>query len=220
MIEKNAYLDVLDKILPTKKEEKIRKSGYSNKIKNIDDLLQNVELRKKCFSIIAWDNSNVPQRGRFYTMGVDEQYDEIVLLMEDLGLIKADWEYLGKQPHRQVGYRLINIAYGVDKFFDLLDRINGKTAIIKKQTLEFIARHSGEQSSGSHLVDLLETWGVPKSLIEYPNTKWRMIDTVLTYYASSSSPEDHQMLFKIIEEIAHPLMYAGDKEKSLEVQDK
>jgi hypothetical protein len=59
---------------------------------------------------------------------------------------------------------------------------------------------------------------VPDKLIAYPNTKWRMIYDVLLYYASTPLADERQMLFKIIEEVVHPLLYDGDEQAALEVQ--
>ena len=47
-----------------------------------------------------------------------------------------------------------------------------------------------------------------------------MIDDVLNALSRSSSPSDQEMMFKIIEQAAHPLMHGGDRLKAKEVQDK
>jgi len=83
--------------------------------------------------------------------------------------------------------------------------------IIREQTLEHIARHLGDSGSGSQIVGWLQSWSVPDSLIEYPNTKWRMVYSILSYYAYSEKKKDNKMLFKIISEILHPIMYNGDR---------
>lgn len=87
-----------------------------------------------------------------------------------------------------------------------------KTPVIRERTLEHIARHLGDLGSGTQIVGWLQSWGVPDGLIEYPNTKWRMVHSVLSYYAHSTERKDHEMLFKIIGEILHPTMYNGDKQ--------
>lgn len=193
------------------------KNTYSDKIKTVNDLLRNKELVKAFKTVFMYgDNIN---RGHYYTIPTDETNDHFISLFIDLGLITYDWDELKKQTHRQIGNRIIEFSFNADTILDIFDRLNGKNAIIKKQTLEFISRHIGDQGSGDQLVGFFQAWGVPNSLIDYPNTKWRMINTILTYYATSTHPEDHQMLFKIIEEATHPLMYSGNKEKALEIQD-
>ena len=74
-------------------------------------------------------------------------------------------------------------------------------------------------ASGTQLVRWLEGWGVSSNLIVYPNTKWVMAYDILNHYASSLEEVDRRMLFKIIEEMTHPLIYGGDKDKSLNIQD-
>ncbi len=86
-----------------------------------------------------------------------------------------------------------------------------KLPTIREQTLEHIARHLGDRGSGPQIVGWLKSWGVPSSLIEYPNTKWRMVYSILSHYAHLLEKKDREMLFKIIGEMLHPLMFGGDK---------
>lgn len=83
--------------------------------------------------------------------------------------------------------------------------------IIKAKSLELIAKKIGDMDSGSNLVEILTNCGVKQELIEYPNTKWRMVYSVLFALATSSKLQDQEVLFKIIEEAAHPLMHNGDE---------
>lgn len=92
--------------------------------------------------------------------------------------------------------------------------------IIKRKTLELIAIKIGELDSGSSLVEFFTNCGVKRELIEYPNTKWRMIYSVLLTLASSQNKKDKRTLFKIIEEACHPLMYGGDKNLAKKTADK
>lgn len=86
-----------------------------------------------------------------------------------------------------------------------------KPPIIRDHTLERIARFLGDHGSGPQIVELLRSWGVPDHLIVYPNTKWRMVYDVLLYYSHSAHTKDHDVLYKIIAEMLHPLMFNGDK---------
>lgn len=86
-----------------------------------------------------------------------------------------------------------------------------KIPAIREQTLEHIARHLGDHGSGPQIIGWLKSWGVPDVLVEYPNTKWRMVYSVLSHYAHSTEKENREMLFKIIGEMLHPLMFGGDK---------
>ena len=85
-------------------------------------------------------------------------------------------------------------------------------SIIKAKSLELIARKIGNLDSAPNLKTFLTDCGVEKKLIEYPNTKWRMIYTVLIILATSQNPKDQETLFKIIEEASHPLIHNGDEE--------
>ena len=98
--------------------------------------------------------------------------------------------------------------------------LDSSQSIIKPKSLELIAREIGDLDSGSNLVKFLTNRGVKRELIEYPNTKWRMIYSVLLALASSQNKEDRRTLFKIIEGACHPLMYGGDKTLAKEATDK
>ena len=100
---------------------------------------------------------------------------------------------------------------------EIYQRLEGKKGIIKSQTLERIARHFRSIRTGGTIIDLFKEWGVPASLINYPNTKWWTVFEVLHYYSNSPEKEDHEMLFKIIAEILHPLMYGGNKDEAKRV---
>jgi hypothetical protein len=93
-------------------------------------------------------------------------------------------------------------------------------SIIKPKSLELIAKEIGDLDSGSNLVEFLTNCGVKRELIEYPNTKWRMIYSVLITLASSRNKKDRRTLFKIIEGACHPLMYGGDKNLAKKTTDK
>ena len=98
--------------------------------------------------------------------------------------------------------------------------LDSSQSIIKPKSLELIAREIGDLDSGSNLVEFLTNCGVKRELIEYPNTKWRMIYSVLLTLASSQNKDDRITLFKIIEGACHPLMYGGDKILAKKTTDK
>ncbi len=88
----------------------------------------------------------------------------------------------------------------------------GPTApIVRDHTLERIARFLGDHGSGPQIVEWLRSWGVADHLIVYPNTKWRMVYDVLLHYSHSTDKKDHELLYKVIAEMLHPLMFNGDK---------
>ena len=93
-------------------------------------------------------------------------------------------------------------------------------SIIKPKSLELIAREIGDLETGTNLIDFLTDCGVDKKLIEYPQTKWRMVYNVFIALATSSNPKNQEILFKIIEEASHPLMHNGDEQVAKTYEDK
>jgi len=92
--------------------------------------------------------------------------------------------------------------------------------IIKPKTLELISKEIGDLDSGINLIGFLTGFGVKRELIEYPQTKWRMINDVFIKLATSDKPKDQKLLFSIIEEASHPLMHSGDEQKAKIFQEK
>jgi len=202
-------LEVVEKEKEGRKErvKDGKKSKHSNKIKTIDDLLMNIPLRDKCS--VFFDSFSGLEGNCGYDVD-DEEKKETVFLLEDLGLISAVFECEEEQPQE------IIVTLHPEKIAEFTDRVRGKKSVIKKQALEFIARHIGELDSGTNLVEFLKDCGVPDSLIVYPNTKWRMIYDVLLYYACMPKFQDRKILAEIIERAAHPLMHNGDKKAAEE----
>ena len=93
-------------------------------------------------------------------------------------------------------------------------------SVIKSKTLELISLDIGDLDTGTNLINFLTDCGVNNKLIEYPQTKWRMIYSVLIALATSPNPKDQETLFKIIEEASHPLMYNGNEELAKKNEDK
>ncbi|OGI25783.1 MAG: hypothetical protein A3J76_00985 [Candidatus Moranbacteria bacterium RBG_13_45_13] len=100
-----------------------------------------------------------------------------------------------------------------------IEKTYNASPLIRSKTLELIACEIGEFETGENLKNFLTDCGVNESLIEYPQTKWRMIYSVLVALSKSTNLNDRKILFKIIEESVHPLMHKGDKERALEIQD-
>jgi len=92
--------------------------------------------------------------------------------------------------------------------------------LIKPKTLELIAQEIGNLGTANNLIDFLNDCGVDKKLVEYPQTKWRMVNAILQTLATSPIPKDQETLFKIIEEASHPLMHNGDEELAKKYEDK
>lgn len=193
-------------------QESGRRSFYSSHTKTVNDLLKNFELVRKFRSIFHYGEKL--KRGFNYKIPTEEENDEFIALLIDLELAEYDWNELKKQKHREVGNRLIEFRFNGDKILDIFDRLECRKPIIRKPTLEKISVQLANIATGLEIVEYLKGWGVSEGLIEYPNTKWRTVFGVLSYYANSPDQEDHKMLLKIIAEILHPLLYSGSWEQS------
>ena len=107
------------------------------------------------------------------------------------------------------------------KLHEYKQKVLGKSqrSIIKALALERIARDMGDSDTATGLIDLLNECEVPKHLIIYPNTKWRMINDIFRVLATSTEPSDHTLLFAIMEEHYHPIRYNGDTRAAQEKRD-
>jgi len=209
----------LERVVRERKREpqEIKKSKHSNKIKSVDNLLADIALRNECLNFFNHFGNIAELEDCHYSYGIlDEKSQEIVYLLEDLGLISVSYDY----DDNWVGPQEVTVNFnkkGITELF--IDRAKGKNSIIKKQALEFIAQNLASSNTFNELVEFLSDLGVPKSLL-MPNTKWRMVNDVLVYYASCPLSKDQKMVFKIIEEAAHPLMHNGDKERAKETRER
>ncbi len=95
---------------------------------------------------------------------------------------------------------------------ELRQMIKPNKPLIRLQTLQLIAKKIGELNSGTDLIIFLRDCGVDEKKIEYPQTKWRMIFSILEYLALSTSAEDRKILFTILESACHPLMHKGSSD--------
>ncbi|MDD3307917.1 MAG: hypothetical protein PHO29_12580 [Acetobacterium sp.] len=154
----------------------------------------------------------------FYTYPGYERDDELILLLENLGLIKADWETMEKQTHREVGNRTIDFVYEGKTIKDFLDKINGKNSIIKKQTLEFVANKVCSLKKGEPFYTFLRDCDVPTALLisssKNKANEYYILYNVLITLASVKNKDDRKKLFKIIEDSSHPLFFQGDSKKA------
>ena len=116
-------------------------------------------------------------------------------------------------------YRLYETGKSYSENQKTIAELNGSQSIIKPKSLELIAREIGDLDTGSNLVGFLVNCGVDRELIEYPQTKWRMVNDVLTILATSNELKDQTLLFKIIEEASHPLMHNGDEKLAKQTEE-
>lgn len=88
---------------------------------------------------------------------------------------------------------------------------NIQDSIIKPISLENIAKKIWDYYSATPIIDLLKQEWVKDFLINYPNTKWRMVNDIFRVLATSKNESDHKILFNVIEEFIHPARYEDDE---------
>lgn len=201
---------------PKSDRKKIRRSNLLSYIKTTDELLQHRSLFEK-FRDMVRDVRNL--QARFYRGETEERNDDLVQLLIDLGIVQYDWEKMDEQKHRQVGNRIIEFTFDGSKALYLSNRISGIGGIVRKEALELVAKEIGDRLTMSKIVEFFTGQGVPESMF-VPDTKWRAVFYVLSFYATSKAHTDHLKLLKIVEAILHPLMFAGDEEKAREAREK
>lgn len=112
----------LDHLVPF--QEAPRKSFYrENGIKSLADVLPNAKI---CSDVIRFFKYADLPAGRFIkdTDVADESRMDFILLLEELGIIRADWQETFELNHKPVGSRPIPIAYDANKVRDTIDLIN------------------------------------------------------------------------------------------------
>ncbi len=201
---------------PKNKTKKTRRSNLLSYIKTEDEFLQHRELFQKFMQII--DIRDVKPEHKYRT-STEEANDDLIQLLIDLDLVEYDWDEMKKQTHRVVGNRIIEFEFYGNKIIELHNRISGKSSRIKREALELIARDIGDRFTFYKIVEIFTDLGVPETIF-IKDTKWRAVFYILSYYTSSKSEEDYLKALKIIQEIIHPLMFAGDEEKAKETIDK
>lgn len=209
--------EALEQMLPKQDPADKRKSGYSKTIKTVDDLLKNIELRNRCKRVLGFGYDDLTPE-QFYKYEAEERDEEIVRLLEDLGVLKADWTGFQKQP---LGRRKIIIAVDNNSVINFFDRLNGKNTKISNITLRFVAHQLADNRDAVDFFELLESCGIPKSLFQYDETypidnEWLIAYDILKLYSSSAKQKDLDTVFRIMEKTARPIMFGGDEKKSLE----
>ena len=199
------------------------KDGY----KTIKDVLHNAELRESLFGIIlrtyGVQDAHELQRKRSIKVEIDERFDgyyqdEKILLLEALGIAKADWEGLKNQNHRTFGNRLISVSFDGERVCDFTDALLGKKSLIEKRTLRLIAEllvKAKPDECGEFWSEFFIENGISSTLFptEYYNLSLtNFIYEVLLILASTGDKYDKELLEKVLSETIHPLFYKGHEE--------
>ena len=71
--------------------------------------------------------------------------------------------------------------------------VTDNAPVIKLKTLELISRGIGNMDTGINLSNFLVNCGVYSNIINYPQTKWRMVNDVLQSLSVSTNPTDHKL---------------------------
>jgi hypothetical protein len=190
--------------------------------------INNEELAEENDNPIIIDSYVYPEQA---TIRAEANNSSFWSYLEKLGAIKQYKISVGDEVEVERIERTINeksdFIYFPKHQFKILDAqkieeiFQGRNHfILNPKTLELIAREIKEVDSASHLITYLKECGVNDEIIYYPNTKWKMIYAVFRILATSQDPADHDVLFKIIEDITHPLTHNGDEQIAKNYQDK
>ena len=196
---------------------KTRRSSLLSHIKTTDELLEHRELYEK-FSTLVRSAGEISPKG-YYKIPVDEANDDLVQLLIDLKLVDYDWDEMQKQTHRQVGNRIIEMGFSGASVLKLRDRVSGKNGRIKREALELVSQDIGGRFTFEKMKRLCTDLGVPDTMF-VPDTKWRALFYVLSYYTTSKENKDYFLALKVIQETLHPLMFGGDEAKAKETREK
>lgn len=201
------------------------KDGY----KTLRDVLLNYELRTELTAIICRAYGVVSERqikkGLSVKTEIDENrdgryQDEKVMLLEELGILKADWAAMKKQKHRTVGNRLIPVLFVAEKVAEFVGSIIGLKAIIKPKALELISGEIVAAMPDTKWSDFLSEAGVPETLFLNDLEPKEMLNTVFVTLVSTGNADDFIKFKRIIELLIHPLFNKGDKKRASNLSDK
>lgn len=138
----------------------------------------------------------------------------------------------GKKPKQKV------VVITVDEQKEILKRLEGQQLLkileereddfllevfpkhpspLKLKTIEHIARKLADKFTGSEIVDTLIDYGIPRSDIPYPNTKWRTLQELFLTLATSPNPELREKFLGAITTFLHPLNFNADESASHEL---
>ena len=115
--------------------------------KTIRHVLLNGDLRESLLRMIlrAYGVTDARElnRDRSIKTEINERWDglyqdENILLLEALGIAKADWDGLKTQTHRTFGNRLISVSFEGEKVGDFVDALLGKKSLIEKRALKYV----------------------------------------------------------------------------------
>lgn len=199
--------------------EPVRKgrSLYGMSVTSISDLLKDFDLRKRVAACLVRAFSVCDLReiksGTEVTVDVLESDDELILLMDQLGITETDWNSLQNQKHRVIGNRYVRVHFFGSMAKTFADALYGRTSIIRSRTLEHLAGIFKDQMTRQKLEDLFVHEGVPTGLlIGIEGSKSDLIREVFLTLASTGEVADKELLFHLIEEFVHPLMFDGDEQ--------
>lgn len=200
-----------------------RPSVYSDRIKTIADLIKDIKLRIKVMGLLAeafdfsYDTRGI-KATQIISMDVLESNDEILILMDELGLTKTNWESVQRPTHRVIGNRYVNVVFKGDIAKKLVDAVSGRSSFIRTKALELIALLAQDLMSQDDLNDFFLQLDVPCTLLSNQNTKKDLIYNVIFALSSTGGETDKSLFFHILEEFAHPLVFTGDTKKALDFQ--
>lgn len=201
------------------------RDGY----KTLRDVLLNYELRTDILGIICraysvFDPRQI-KKGLSVKTEIDEKrdgsyQDEKVLLMEELEILRADWEAMKKQTHRTVGNRLIPVSFNGEKVAGFIAAAIGLSAVIKPKALGLISEAIVSTTPDAKWFDLLIENDVPDTLFFNQLEPKEMLADVFTTLLSTGNADDVVAFKRVLETVIHPLFHGGDEKRAAALADK
>lgn len=199
------------------------RSPYSRRISSIADLVKDIGLRNRVMKIITLSFGVFDAREIKATQAVKcdvhESDDDLLLLMDELGLTETDWDSLKHQTHRVIGNRYVNVFFKGDMAKKLADAISGRSSIIRAKAVDQIASLIKDLMSQEKLNDFFLQVGLPTPLLlDNQHSKHNLVYNVILALSSTGEQEDRDLLDRIFEELAHPLTFQGNTKNAFDFQ--
>ena len=200
-----------------------RESCYSQRIKNKTDLLKDLELRESVIDFFNGAfNADDPRQitaNQSVNIEVPEKEDELLLLLDELGFTKTDWDSLRYQVQHIIWDRSVKVLFIGEKIKPFIDAVYGKTSKISTKALNIIAEYCSNLLSREKLNDFFIDIGVPSILLiaKYKSRK-DFIDQILLVLLSSGELEDEKIATRLLEGLVHPYIFGGERKKAENLQ--
>jgi hypothetical protein len=197
----------------SKHKRKIETQWFSN-IKTEDDLLRN----RRVFNILKNEVmrlSEIPEKKfqhKFSTQDI-----EILEMLINLGIAKYDLVELDKMTGNNFN-KIIDAQIDGVKLNHLLNRVNGKGSVLKRDILEYFTEDVGSRLKEEQLQEIFNSFGLPDKMLEVDAKN--DCGYVFSYLTSSKNTKDLNTFLQILNLSLHPIYFKADKIEAKKKRDK